>query len=51
MQINAGHSVTSSKPYGAVIVKDGSKLILKKDYDVILDEGFECQKGGELEIK
>ena len=49
--INVGYDVTSSVPHGNVSVENGSKLTIRKSNSVIIKNGFECQIGGELEIK
>ena len=47
-----GDGVTPDVPDGDVIVKSGHKLIIKNgNGGVYIDAGFECEKGGVLEIK
>ena len=47
-----GYGVTPDVEDGEVIVKKGYKLIIKKGSGgVMLDYGFECEKGAIIEIK
>lgn len=47
-----GYGVTPDVEDGEVIVKDGYKLIIKNGVGgVLLNYGFECEKGAILEIK
>ncbi|MBR0072706.1 MAG: hypothetical protein IJP95_02610, partial [Bacteroidales bacterium] len=48
--IYAGKNVTSSKPHGDVIIRNGAKLTLKAQKSVYLEQGFEVEQGGKLEI-
>lgn len=49
--ISVGYDVTTSVPYGNVSVENGSKLTISKSNNVFIKNGFECEIGGELEIK
>ena len=47
-----GDGITTEVSDGPVVVKDGSKLIIKNGTGgVYIDAGFECEKGGVLEIE
>ncbi len=48
--IYAGKNVTISKPHGDVIIRNGAKLTLKAQKSVYLEQGFEVEQGGKLEI-
>lgn len=50
--LEIGDGVTPDVSDGDVIVKSGHKLIIKNgNGGVYIDAGFECEKGGVLEIK
>ena len=49
--IGAGYDVTTSVPYGNVIIESGSKLGINKKNGVRIKNGFKCKIGGELQIK
>ena len=49
--ISAGYDVTTSIPYGNVIIESGSKLSINKKNGVRIKNGFKCKTGGELQIK
>ena len=49
--ICAGYDVTTSIPYGNVIVENGSKLSINKQNGVRIKNGFKCKTGGELQIR
>ena len=49
--VYVGYDVTSSSPYGNVTVENGGKLIIFKGDGVSIENGFECKKGGIIEIK
>jgi len=46
-----GYDVTDEKKYGNVIVKSGSTLTLKNASEVVIKNGFECEKGAALVIE
>ncbi|MBR4199142.1 MAG: hypothetical protein IKQ94_10255 [Bacteroidales bacterium] len=48
--IKAGHHITTSKPFGDVIIRNGSYVIFDAEKDVLLDNGFEVEQNGKLEI-
>lgn len=49
--IFVGNNVTTSMPYGDVTVTNNGKLTIQNSQGVTIVNGFECQTGGELEIK
>ncbi|NLJ82584.1 MAG: hypothetical protein GX330_05605 [Bacteroidales bacterium] len=49
--IFAGRNVTSSKPQGDVIVRNGANVLFVAEEDVLLDGGFEVELGGSFEIQ
>ena len=49
--IYAGKNVTIQKPQGNVIIRNGATLKLKAQKEVFLENGFEVEVGGKLEIK
>lgn len=49
--IFAGYDVTTSIPYGNVIIESGNKLSINKKKGVRIKNGFKCKIGGELQIK
>lgn len=49
--ICAGYDVTTSIPYGNVIIESGSKLNISRKKGVLIKNGFKCKLGGELRIK
>ena len=49
--ITIGYDVTSSIPYGNVVIEPNAKLVIRKGAGVTIENGFECQNGGELIIK
>ena len=48
--IKAGNHITTSKPFGDVIIRNGSYIIFDAEKDVLLDNGFEVEQNGKLEI-
>ena len=48
--IYAGKNVTTQKPQGDVIIRNGATLKLKAQKEVFLENGFEVENGGILEI-
>ena len=48
--IKAGHQITTLKPFGDVIIRNGSYVIFDAEKDVLLDNGFEVEQNGKLEI-
>lgn len=44
-KIEVGYDVTSSIPYGNVIINNGANLRLNSTSETIIKNGFECQKG------
>lgn len=44
-KIEVGYDVTSSIPYGNVIIYNGANLKLNSTSETIIKNGFECQKG------
>ena len=50
--IYIGYDVTTEKDFGVVVIKDGVSLKIKNGTGgVTIKNGFECEKGGEIEIK
>lgn len=49
--ISLGYNVTSSMPYGNVVIESGAKTIIRRGTGVTINSGFECKAGGELIIK
>ena len=49
--ISLGYNVTSSMPYGNVVIESGAKAIIRRGTGVTINSGFECKTGGELIIK
>ncbi len=49
--IYAGKDVTTAKPEGEYVVKNGANLTLEVEGQVTLSSGFSVEKGGTLEIK
>ena len=49
--IKAGHHITTSKPFGDVIIRNGSYVIFDAEKDVLLENGFEVEQNGKLEIQ
>lgn len=49
--ICAGYDVTTSIPYGNVVIESGNKLSINKKKGVRIKNGFKCKIGGELRIK
>ncbi|MBN2164913.1 MAG: hypothetical protein JW717_01415 [Marinilabiliaceae bacterium] len=47
----AGENVTTSKPQGPAIIKNGSNVVFDAANDVYLEGGFEVEKGGSFEVK
>jgi hypothetical protein len=47
----AGENVTTSKPQGQAIIKNGSNVVFDATNDVNLEGGFEVELGGEFEVK
>lgn len=47
----AGENVTTSKPQGRAIIKNGSNVVFDATNDVNLEGGFEVELGGEFEVK
>ncbi len=48
--IVAGHHVTDTKQHGNVVIQDGSSVVLNSTDEVTLEDGFEVELGGSLEI-
>ena len=48
--LNVGYDVTTSIPYGNVTIESGSILIIYNENGVLINNGFECKRGGELQI-
>ena len=48
--IVAGEKVTTAQPQGKVVVKSGANVTMKASGTTTLEAGFECEKGGVLEI-
>lgn len=48
--IYAGKNVTTQKPQGDVIIRNGATLKLKAQKEVYLEKGFEVENGGVLEV-
>lgn len=48
--IKAGNHITTSKPFGDVIIRNGSYVIFDAEKDVLLENGFEVEQNGKLEI-
>ncbi|MCR4836852.1 MAG: hypothetical protein K5899_10815 [Bacteroidaceae bacterium] len=48
--LNVGYDVTTSIPYGNVTIESGSILIIYNENGVLIKNGFECKRGGELQI-
>lgn len=48
--IYAGKNVTTQKPQGDVIIRNGATLKLKAQNNVYLEKGFEVENGGVLEV-
>ena len=48
--IYAGNSVTTQKPQGDVIIRNGATLKLKAQKNVFLENGFEVENGGVIEV-
>ncbi|WP_303176054.1 hypothetical protein [Paraprevotella xylaniphila] len=48
--IVAGEKVTTAQPQGKVVVKSGANVMMKASGTTTLEAGFECEKGGVLEI-
>ena len=49
-KIVAGEKVTTAQPQGKVVVKSGANVTMKASDTTTLEAGFECEKGGVLEI-
>jgi len=49
--ITVGSNVTTSKPTGPVTIQSGANITLDADGDTIINDSFEVQSGGTLEIK
>ena len=47
----AGNNVTTSKPNGAVIIKNGSNVVFDADNEVDLEGGFSVELGASFEAK
>jgi len=47
----AGENITSIKPKGLAIIKNGSNVVFDATNDVILEGGFEVESGAEFEVK
>ena len=50
MNLVAGEKVTTAQPQGKVVVKSGANVTMKASDTTTLEAGFECEKGGVLEI-
>ena len=48
--IMVGEKVTTAQPQGKVVVKSGANVTMKASDMTTLEAGFECEKGGVLEI-
>ena len=48
--IMVGEKVTTAQPQGKVVVKSGANVTMKASDTTTLEAGFECEKGGVLEI-
>ena len=48
--IMVGEKVTTAQPQGKVVVKSGANVTMKAPDTTTLEAGFECEKGGVLEI-
>ena len=48
--IVAGEKVTTAQPQGKVVGKSGANVTMKASGTTTLEAGFECEKGGVLEI-
>ena len=48
--IVAGEKVTTAQPQGKVVVKSGANVTMKASGTTTLEAGFECEKGGVLEV-
>lgn len=48
--IYVGNKVTSVQAEGPVIIKEGGSLKINANGTILLDTGFECEKGGSLEL-
>lgn len=46
-----GNNVTSSIPYGDVVIEPNAKVEIKREQGVTITGGFECKNGGQLIIK
>ncbi len=49
--INSGSAVTPTLPIGSTIVKNGANVFLHGAATIILDKGFEVEKGASFEAK
>ncbi|MEI6752966.1 MAG: hypothetical protein WCK78_07340 [Paludibacter sp.] len=49
--VTAGANVTTSKPSGPVTIQSGANITIDADGDTIINDTFEVQSGGSLEIK
>lgn len=49
--IFVGYSVTSSKPNGNVVIKNGADVIFDTSENVYIEPGFEVELGGVFEIR
>lgn len=49
--IKAGNNVTTTKPVGPVLIKNTANVILDADKEILLDKGFEVEKGAYFEVK
>lgn len=48
--IMVGEKVATAQPQGKVVVKSGANVTMKASDTTTLEVGFECEKGGVLEI-
>ena len=48
--IYVGNSVTTSKPQGNVVIKNGAHVIFEATGEVVFDKGFECEVGSTFEV-
>ena len=48
--IYVGNSVTTSKPQGDVLIKNGAHVIFEATGKVVFDKGFECEAGSTFEV-
>ena len=49
--VTAGSNITTSKPSGPVIIQSGANITIDADENTIINDTFEVELGGALEIK